>query len=222
MAWLSIYILVFLTHIATENGNVQLKKEKYEVFLLPAVQRVLDSGVGSLRDVRPTDLDEKAGRRRYQIFREHYSTLLRLKEFFPFHLIDSMGTLSECREQIEMELQYQSALELEATTFRAISHIPLAADIAKLARQNMVTRLDSYEKHDHHLFADVIHLISKDLVPIIRRCALSGIAVYNTERSLFFAHPGNRNGSMGEVTGRLIRVGAPWVGQWQQRCWPTF
>ena len=43
---------------------------------------------------------EASARRRYQIFREHYDTLLRLKSFFPFHLIDSMGTLSECREQV--------------------------------------------------------------------------------------------------------------------------
>eukprot|EP00897_Mesotaenium_endlicherianum_P009856 jgi/Mesen1/889/ME000115S00015 len=152
-------------------------------------QRVADSCVGDLKEVRPTDLDERAARRRYQIFREHYDTLLRLKAFFPFHLIDGMGTLSECREQIEKELQYQSALELEATTFRAISHLPLAKDIAKQARQQMVTRLDAYEKHAHHTFKQVIDIISEDIVPIIRRCALAGIAVYNTERTIFFEKP---------------------------------
>lgn len=152
-------------------------------------QRVLDSGVGSLQEVRATDLCETSARRRYQIFREHYDTLLRLKTFFPFHLIDSMGTLSECREQIEKELQYQSALELDATTFRAISHIPLARDIAKLARQHMVARLDHYEKHRHDLFKQVIDVISQDVMGIINSCALSGLAVYNTDRSLFFENP---------------------------------
>ena len=45
-------------------------------------------------------LSEKSARRRYHIFRQHYDTLLRLRAFFPFHLIDGMGTLSECREQV--------------------------------------------------------------------------------------------------------------------------
>lgn len=43
---------------------------------------------------------EKSARRRYKIFKQHYDTLLRLRAFFPFHLIDGMGTLAECREQV--------------------------------------------------------------------------------------------------------------------------
>eukprot|EP00850_Spirogloea_muscicola_P023273 SM000343S12829 [mRNA] locus=s343:91292:94665:- [translate_table: standard] len=152
-------------------------------------QRVTDSGVGELQEVRPTDLDEKAARRRYQIFKEHYGTLLRLKSFFPFHLIDGMGSLSECRTQIEKELQYQSALELESTTYRAISHIPLAKDIVKQARQHMVTRLDYYEKHNHNKFKKVVDIIDEDIVPIIRRCALAGVAVYNTEKPVLVSDP---------------------------------
>ncbi|CAI5536751.1 unnamed protein product [Closterium sp. Naga37s-1] len=65
-------------------------------------QRVVDSGIGELQEVRATDLCEKSARRRYHIFRQHYDTLLRLKAFFPFHLIDGMGTLAECREQVHM------------------------------------------------------------------------------------------------------------------------
>ncbi|CAI7782314.1 unnamed protein product, partial [Closterium sp. NIES-53] len=115
-------------------------------------QRVVDSGIGELQEVRATDLcapplphippalrhaaapmssltpllpfnlqcnsssvspsllplpplplhSEKSARRRYHIFRQHYDTLLRLKAFFPFHLIDGMGTLAECREQVHM------------------------------------------------------------------------------------------------------------------------
>lgn len=30
---------------------------------------------------------------------------MRLKQFFPFHLIDSMGTLEETQEAISMELR---------------------------------------------------------------------------------------------------------------------
>ncbi|CAI5470569.1 unnamed protein product [Closterium sp. Yama58-4] len=153
-------------------------------------QRVVDSGIGELQEVRATDLCEKSARRRYHIFRQHYDTLLRLKAFFPFHLIDGMGTLAECREQIEKELQYQSALELNLTTFRAISHIPLASDIAKYARQNMVTRLDSYQQKDPATFKEVIAVIDSQVIPIIRRSALSGFAIFNTELPVFFDRPG--------------------------------
>ncbi len=31
---------------------------------------------------------------------------MRLKQFFPFHLIDSMGTLEETREAISLELRW--------------------------------------------------------------------------------------------------------------------
>eukprot|EP00475_Leptophrys_vorax_P036007 TRINITY_DN6011_c0_g2_i1.p1 TRINITY_DN6011_c0_g2~~TRINITY_DN6011_c0_g2_i1.p1 ORF type:complete len:309 (-),score=6.88 TRINITY_DN6011_c0_g2_i1:8-910(-) len=101
-----------------------------------------------------------------------------------------MGTLAECREQIEKELQYQSALELNSTTFRAISHIPLASDIARYARQNMVARLDSYQLKDPDTFKQVIALIDGEVMPIIRRSALSGFAIYITESSVFFDKPG--------------------------------
>ena len=54
--------------------------------------------LGAFASLRPRS--EKSARRRYHIFRQHYDTLLRLRAFFPFHLIDGMGTLSECREQV--------------------------------------------------------------------------------------------------------------------------
>jgi hypothetical protein len=34
-------------------------------------------------------------RKRYQVFKTHYSAILRLKQFFPFHLIDAMGSLQD-------------------------------------------------------------------------------------------------------------------------------
>ena len=46
----------------------------------------------------------------------HYSTLLRLKQYFPFSLIDAMGSLDECRAQIARELRYQSSLDLDEAT----------------------------------------------------------------------------------------------------------
>ncbi len=44
-------------------------------------------------------------KRRYEIFKTHYSATMRLKQFFPFHLIDSMGTLEETQEAISLELR---------------------------------------------------------------------------------------------------------------------
>ena len=32
--------------------------------------------------------------------RHHYPAILRLKQFFPFHLIDAMGSLADTQEQI--------------------------------------------------------------------------------------------------------------------------
>lgn len=50
----------------------------------------------------------------------HYSTLLRLKQYFPFSLIDAMGSLEECKAQIARELRYQSSLDLDEATYATI------------------------------------------------------------------------------------------------------
>ena len=50
---------------------------------------------------------------------QHYSTLLRLKQYFPFSLIDAMGSLDECKAQIARELRYQSSLDLDESTCAA-------------------------------------------------------------------------------------------------------
>jgi len=50
------------------------------------------------------------------------------------------------------ELSYQSSLELQEATYNAIKHIPTAADISKRARQNLVSRLDSYQVRHMHLY----------------------------------------------------------------------
>ena len=55
-----------------------------------------------------------------QVFRAHYHTILRLKSFFPFSLIDAMGSLDEARAQIMRELRYQSSLDLDEATYAAI------------------------------------------------------------------------------------------------------
>jgi len=57
------------------------------------------------RAQRTTDMSVEKCKRRYEIFKMHYSATMRLKQFFPFHLIDSMGTLEETQEAISLELR---------------------------------------------------------------------------------------------------------------------
>lgn len=44
-------------------------------------------------------------RKRYAIFKTHYAATLRLKNYFPFTLIDAMGSVEETRQQITKELR---------------------------------------------------------------------------------------------------------------------
>ena len=85
----------------------------------------------------------------------HYNTLLRLKQYFPFSLIDAMGSLEECRAQIARELRYQSSLDLDEATYAAIRHLPLAKDLVRASRQQLVAHLDGYAKRHRALFERV-------------------------------------------------------------------
>ena len=87
----------------------------------------------------------------------HYTTLLRLKQYFPFSLIDAMGSLEECRAQIARELRYQSSLDLDEATYAAIRHLPLAKDLVRASRQQLVAHLDGYAKRHNALFERVGH-----------------------------------------------------------------
>jgi hypothetical protein len=44
----------------------------------------------------------------------------RLKQFFPFHLIDACGSPADTQEQIRQELRYQSSLDLSEEAYSAI------------------------------------------------------------------------------------------------------
>lgn len=148
-------------------------------------KRVQDAGTGDVWDVRTTDINEQLCRRRYQVFKLHYQTILRLKQFFPFSLIDAMGTLEDCRAQIMRELRYQSSLDLDVATYDAIRHLPLARDLVRVARQRLVSRLDAYCKRSPQRFAAVIDLIERELLPLLRQSSLAGHAVYRTSDPLF-------------------------------------
>lgn len=151
-------------------------------------QRALDAGTGDVWNVRTTDVSEALCRRRYQVFKAHYSTILRLKSYFPFSLIDAMGTLDECRSQIVRELRYQSSLDLDERTYAAIRHLPLARDLVRVARQRLVFRLDSYCKRHYKLFLDVIGLIDAEVLPLLKQCSLAGHAEFKTRHPLLLGN----------------------------------
>ena len=146
--------------------------------------RVLDAGAGQLVDVRATDVDEALCRRRYAVFKQHYSTVLRLRRWFVFSLIDSGGGLDATRAQILRELRYQSSLDLEEETYAAIRHLPLAAELTRTARQGLVSALDGHKRRHGELFEGVVGLISSEVVPLLRSSALAGFAEYTSSAHL--------------------------------------
>eukprot|EP00882_Tetradesmus_deserticola_P010145 GHRQ01010720.1.p2 GENE.GHRQ01010720.1~~GHRQ01010720.1.p2 ORF type:complete len:339 (+),score=123.54 GHRQ01010720.1:1335-2351(+) len=114
---------------------------------------------------------------------------LRLKQFFPFTLIDAMGSLEETRQQITNELRYQSSLDLNAKAYELIRHLPLAKDVVLSARQELVMRLDGYCEASFDLFAEVVDRIINDVLPVVRQSGLAGHAEYVTRSSFFTEHP---------------------------------
>jgi adenylate kinase len=147
---------------------------------------VHESGEGVLYEVRPTDLTEEAARNRYRVFKERtYDSLRALREVFYYHYINGSGTVEEVQARVLKELEYQSSLELEEETFDLIADIPVATEIIKYARQDLVTRLDDYAKKRPDLFKRVAELVRVKFMPIILRHAISGQACINTEDSVF-------------------------------------
>ncbi|KAI8462363.1 MAG: hypothetical protein J3K34DRAFT_191729 [Monoraphidium minutum] len=152
-------------------------------------RRVLDAGAGHFHEERSTDLDVEKCRKRYGIFKAHYNATLRLKRFFPFTLIDSMGSLAETQEQITKELRYQSSLDLGSATYALIRHLPLAKDLVFSARQELVMRLDGYCETVPELFQQVLDRIANDVLPVVRQSGLAGHAEYVTKAPFFSEHP---------------------------------
>ncbi len=146
---------------------------------------VSDTGVGEIKELRPTDLDAKAALNRYRTFKEKtYDALKELREIFFYHFINAHGPVEEVRQRIDEELRYQGSLELDEATYDRIAQIPVATSLSKHARQNLVDRLDTYADRHTKLFEKVIDLIKREFIPIIERHAISGSAVINTENSI--------------------------------------
>ncbi len=148
-------------------------------------EEVKETGVGTLQEVRATDLEEETARNRYRVFKEQtWAALTSLKEKFFYHFINAQGNIREVEENIRHEMQYQSSLELDPTTYDLMRKVPLAQDIVIHARQELVHRLDAYAMDRQELFKRVIAFAEEKLLPVVKRHAITGMACINTENSL--------------------------------------
>lgn len=147
---------------------------------------VRSAGAGRLREVRTTDLSDQAARKRYAIFKEEtYRSLQSLKDIFPYHFINAYGSIREVQARIIKELAYQSSLELAEDTYQQVSSVPIASQIVRHARQELVRRLDGYAVQHKELFGRVVELIREKFMPIVQKHAISGQAIITSENQLF-------------------------------------
>jgi adenylate kinase len=167
----------------TESIARQLKRGRQVIAHNEEVKR---SGIGELWEERPTDFNEALARNRYRVFKEQtYDALVSLKEIFHYHFINAQAPLEVVRRNIVRELEYQSSLELEPRTYDLLRRLPLASEIVRAARQELVNRLDGYASDNASTFQRVIEFIEHKVMPIVMRHAISGRAFINSEDPLF-------------------------------------
>jgi adenylate kinase len=139
-------------------------------------EEVARSGVGERWEERATDFSDELARNRYRVFKEQtYDALVSLKQIFHYHFINAQAPIPEVQANIVHELEYQSSLELDPRTFDRLRRLPLASEIVRHARQDLVRRLDDY----------VVEFIEAKMMPIVVRHAVSGVASINSEDLLF-------------------------------------
>jgi adenylate kinase len=174
-------ILLFVDE--AESIIRQLKRGK-EALLYNA--EVRQSGVGEPEEERATDFDPELARNRYRTFKEKtYGALVSLKQIFHYHFINAQAPIDVVQRNIINELEYQSSLELDPRTFHTLRHIPLADEIVISARQELVNRLDGYQVEHPELMQAVVEFIQGKMIPVIKRYAISGRTMINTEEALF-------------------------------------
>ncbi|HKR29057.1 MAG TPA: nucleoside monophosphate kinase [Terriglobales bacterium] len=149
-------------------------------------EEVARSGVGERWEERATDASEGLARNRYRVFKEQtYDALVSLKQIFHYHFINGQAPIPEVQNNIVRELEYQSSLELDPRTFDRLRGLPLASEIVRHARQDLVRRLDAYEVQQAETFGRVIDFIETKMMPVVVRHAVSGVASINSEDVLF-------------------------------------
>lgn len=167
----------------SESVARQLKRGRQVIAHNEEVKR---AGVGELMEERPTDFSEALARNRYRVFKEQtYDALVSLKEIFHYHFINAQAPLEIVRENIVRELEYQSSLELDPRTFDILRKLPLASEIVRHARQDLVRRLEGYQVEHPELLHGVIKFIESKMMPIIIRHAIPGEATIQSEDPLF-------------------------------------
>ncbi len=148
-------------------------------------EQVHRTGVGELLELRATDADEALARKRYRTFTEEtFEALTGLRRDFHYHFVNADAPLAEVERNIIAEFQYQSSLELGQATYDIIHNIPLASEVTRHARQELVRRLDAYEHATAPLFKTVAAFIEAEVVPVIVRHPLSGRCVVKTTNPL--------------------------------------
>ena len=179
----SIFHIIVLFINEAESVRRQLHRGRKA---LEENEQVRRSGMGDLTEVRKTDLNQEAARKRYQTFKDiTYNPLMSLRKSFPYHYIDAKGTVEEVQARIVEELRYQSSLELDPATYLRVNRIPLASTFSVHARQELTKRLDQYERENSELFATIVDTIQEELIPLIRLHSLSGEARYESESEVF-------------------------------------
>jgi adenylate kinase len=149
-------------------------------------EEVARSGVGERWEERATDTSEGLARNRYRVFKEQtYDALVSLKQIFRYSFINGQAPIPEVQANIVRELEYQSSLELDPRTYDRLRGLPLASEIVRHARQDLVRRLDGYEVQQAETFARVIDFIEGKMMPIVIRHTVSGVASINSEDLLF-------------------------------------
>src|SRR5260370_39804002 len=100
---------------------------------------------------------EVLARNRYRVFKEQtYDALVSLRQIFHYHFINAQAPIPGVQANILRELEYQSSLELDPRTFDRLRRLPVASDIVRHARQDLVRRLDGYEVEQPETFSRVI------------------------------------------------------------------
>lgn len=169
----------------TESVARQLKRGR-ETLIHNA--EVRQAGVGELWEERATDFDPQLARNRYRTFKEQtYDALVSLRQIFHYHFINAQAPVEIVQQNILQELEYQSSLELDPRTYDTLRHVPLAHEIVLQARQELVNRLDSYQVEHPEMFQAVVSFIQVRMMPVIKRYAVSGRAMVNTEDTLFLS-----------------------------------
>jgi adenylate kinase len=79
---------------------------------------------------------------------------------------------------------------LDESTYERLSPLPVASSLSVHARQDLVDRLDNYEKRDTDLFKEVVEVILSEFMPIVKLHAISGTAVINSENLVFMKPKG--------------------------------